>query len=86
MITAEKRQRMEWGRILTAAMTDQELSRRVLIERLREQYGVDVTPQAVSCWLLGRWSPSPRHQAAVAGVLKVEPHVLFPPLQLDRAS
>jgi transcriptional regulator with XRE-family HTH domain len=53
------------------------LSRRALRDRLAA-YGVDVTVQAIGCWLRAETSPRPEHQAALAAALGVPAHTLFP--------
>lgn len=40
--------------------------------------GQSVTQQAVSGWVRGEFRPSPIHQAAIAHVLGVPAHLLFP--------
>lgn len=53
-------------------MTRGELARRLAA------IGAPVTEQAVGCWLRGETTPSLPHQAAIARVLNVPVHRLFP--------
>lgn len=41
--------------------------------------GHEVRQQSVSAWVRGEYRPRPIHQAAVAHVLGVPMHLLFPP-------
>jgi hypothetical protein len=58
-------------------MHAQSMSRRALRDRLAEQ-GIELSVQAIGCWVRGETAPRPDHQAALAVVLGVPPHVLFP--------
>lgn len=54
------------------------------IARLRDDCGITVTPQAVNYWLNGKWLPSRRNQSAVARVLCIPEHRLFPPYPVGK--
>lgn len=42
------------------------------------QAGLEVSRQAVECWLAGKYAPSVENQAVIAKVLRTAPHILFP--------
>lgn len=53
-------------------MTRQELQNELA------KLGVRVSEQAVGAWLRAEYSPRPTHQAAIARVLEIPVHLLFP--------
>lgn len=62
---------------LAAALNASGMSRHELVAALAE-HGCDVTLQAVSGWMTGKYAPSTRHQAAIAKTLRIPAHLLFP--------
>lgn len=81
-----KRLRLEWAESLAEHMVavgkltnsdGQAMSRKQLQRALADQ-GVEVTMQAIGCWLRGETSPRPHHQAALATVFSVPARRLFP--------
>lgn len=76
--------RQTWAANLRDALAAQPLTQKQLIAALGE-VGCVVTQQAVSSWMRGEHSPSTEHQAAIAEVLHVPAHLLFP-VTMDRAS
>jgi transcriptional regulator with XRE-family HTH domain len=69
--------RREWAESLRDHLAAQGMSRKALRLRLAE-LGVNVTEQAIGCWLRGETSPRPSHQAVLAAVLRVPVRRLFP--------
>lgn len=79
------RQRVEWGQNLAAAI-DGRFTRKELLKAIEQTYGLSYTLQALSLWLRGAQKPHPEAQAALAGILHMPHHLLFPPIQLQRKS
>lgn len=69
---------------LTEALDAAGINRQQLVVELG-QLGCPVSLQAVGGWLRGEYAPSTRHQAAVAKVLRIPPHLLFP-ITLEMAA
>lgn len=62
---------------ISMALSNAGMTRHELVAELNK-LGCHVTLQAVSGWLTGKYSPTTRNQAAVAKVLRIPPHLLFP--------
>lgn len=76
-MSSDDAHRTTWGQNLTAQLDLLGISRKDLVHRL-SILGVSVSEQAVGYWCRGETSPTPKHQAAIAHVLRVPVHVLFP--------
>lgn len=84
--TPEQRSRLAGAQNLAELMQSRGYSRKQLIKKLAEDYDVEVGAPQLSYWLKGTYSPNPRNQAAIAAVFGVPVHMIFPPVQLERAS
>lgn len=73
-----ERIRMEWADSLAEHMhLHGEMTRKELRLALA-RYGVQVSEQAIGCWLRAETAPRPEHQAALASILRVPVRRLFP--------
>jgi hypothetical protein len=72
-----KRLRADWADSLSEHMEARQVTRKGLRLALAG-YGVQVTEQAIGCWLRAETSPRPEHQAAIAAVMQVPVRRLFP--------
>lgn len=77
-LSASERLRLDWGESLRQHMNARGISRKQLVDAMRElDEPVEVSVQAVGQWLRGETSPRPHHQRAVANVLKAPVHRIF---------
>lgn len=78
-IEKDRRQRIrrDWAVSLAEHMQAGGVSRKELRRRL-ERHGVEVTEQAIGCWIRAETSPRVEHQAAIAAALRVPVRRLFP--------
>lgn len=70
-------QTTEFAANLAAALETAGMSRKQLGHAL-SNVGHPVTRQAIDGWVNGAFAPSQLHQAAIAHVLKIPVHLLFP--------
>lgn len=69
--------RLIWGGNLSEQMTLLGLTNKGLAATLKDQTGVDVSPQAVGQWRSGQSAPRPHVMVALSQVLRIPPRVLF---------
>lgn len=77
LIRTEDTRAALYGGNLNAALGEQAMTRKQLAVEL-ERIGFRVSEQAIGAWLRGEYAPSTTHQAAVAKVLRIPAHLLFP--------
>lgn len=70
--------RIAWGSNLSDTLDALGWSRKRMILALSEEFGITVSEQAVSQWCNGNTSPRPSVQGAIAALLRVPTHLLFP--------
>lgn len=70
--------RIVWGTNLADVLKTFGWSRKRLILALAEEFSIEVTEQAVSQWCTGATAPRPSVQGAIAALLRVPTHLLFP--------
>ena len=70
--------RVAWGENLQQVLKAMSWSRKRLIMALEEEFGIEVTEQAVSQWCNGATAPRPSVQGAIAALLRIPTHMLFP--------
>jgi hypothetical protein len=77
--SAARRLRKDWAESLAEHMDARrpKMTRKGLRHALAE-LNVEVTEQAIGCWLRGETSPRPEHQAALATIFSVPVRRLFP--------
>lgn len=81
-----ERIRLEWADSLREHMSlHDDMSRKELRHALA-RYGVNVTEQAIGCWLRAETAPRPEHQAALASIFRVPVRRLFPIEPAQEAS
>lgn len=73
----DQRLRRQWGELLREHLTARQMNRKALRLALEEQ-GIEVTDQAISCWLNGQTAPRPSIQVALGKVFQVPARSLFP--------
>jgi hypothetical protein len=73
-----ERLRIIWGEKLGDQLDALGLTPKRFCRLLEDEGGVEVSLQSVYAWLGGKWAPKPTTQAAIAKVLKVPAHHLFP--------
>lgn len=73
----ERRIRQRWGQNLAQTLEMRGESRKWLVNELAK-IGVPISLQAVGYWINGDTAPTPAKQAALANVLQVPVHALFP--------
>lgn len=78
----EQRLRDAWAESLASHMKVKGLTPKGLRHELAK-LGYTVSRQAVEAWLAAKYAPRPHMQAAVAAVLQVPTHHLFP---IDRVA
>lgn len=66
-----------WADNLTSALDAADMTQSELGAELKK-LNVEVSHQAISAWCSGNYMPRPRHQAAIARVLRTPTHLLFP--------
>lgn len=75
--TARQRRRIAWAENLNRQLQFVTWTPKQFVHELNAA-GLDVSRQAVDCWLRGTKAPSPESQAVIAKVLRTAPHLLFP--------
>jgi hypothetical protein len=72
-----ERYRQQCAESLREHMDAVDMTRKQLQSKLAEQ-NTPVTRQAIESWLKGHTAPRPHHQAAIARILGVPAHRIFP--------